>query len=131
MTETAGAKVLRKLDGVSSPFFFSSRRRHTRCGRDWSSDVCSSDLQLFTPKIDRLVFAATKIDLVLSKEHETVRQLLSNIVRSAYRHARSDGISPICEAVAAVRATNEEVGLKDALVIATPSGKRLGYIPPQ
>src|SRR6266498_4174741 len=27
-------------------FFFSSRRRHTRCGRDWSSDVCSSDLRL-------------------------------------------------------------------------------------
>src|SRR3989442_15599269 len=25
-------------------FFCSSRRRHTRCGRDWSSDVCSSDL---------------------------------------------------------------------------------------
>ena len=24
--------------------FFSSRRRHTRCSRDWSSDVCSSDL---------------------------------------------------------------------------------------
>src|SRR6266436_7178208 len=29
-----------------SLFFFSSRRRHTRCSRDWSSDVCSSDLQL-------------------------------------------------------------------------------------
>src|SRR5205809_1122330 len=27
-------------------FFFSSRRRHTRCSRDWSSDVCSSDLIL-------------------------------------------------------------------------------------
>src|SRR5687768_18422782 len=27
-------------------FFFSSRRRHTRCSRDWSSDVCSSDLKL-------------------------------------------------------------------------------------
>src|SRR6266542_5466225 len=25
-------------------FFFLSRRRHTRCYRDWSSDVCSSDL---------------------------------------------------------------------------------------
>src|SRR5207302_2322943 len=25
-------------------FFFSSRRRHTRFSRDWSSDVCSSDL---------------------------------------------------------------------------------------
>src|SRR5262245_62406178 len=27
-------------------FFFSSRRRHTRCLSDWSSDVCSSDLDL-------------------------------------------------------------------------------------
>src|SRR5205809_1827447 len=26
-------------------FFFSSRGRHTRCSRDWSSDVCSSDLR--------------------------------------------------------------------------------------
>src|SRR5258705_7972731 len=29
---------------VSFVFFFSSRRRHTRCLSDWSSDVCSSDL---------------------------------------------------------------------------------------
>src|SRR5947209_14174929 len=28
-------------------FFFSSRRRHTRYWRDWSSDVCSSDLTIF------------------------------------------------------------------------------------
>src|SRR5437660_3018731 len=27
-------------------FFFSSRRRHTRWPRDWSSDVCSSDLEI-------------------------------------------------------------------------------------
>src|SRR5687768_17628840 len=26
-------------------FFFSRRGRHTRCSRDWSSDVCSSDLE--------------------------------------------------------------------------------------
>src|SRR5699024_11752513 len=30
--------------GSTSVFFFSSRRRHTRSKRDWSSDVCSSDL---------------------------------------------------------------------------------------
>src|SRR5690554_5176658 len=44
--------MLKSLVGISpvsstdtrSLFFFSSRRRHTRCGRDWSSDVCSSDL---------------------------------------------------------------------------------------
>src|SRR5262245_65740274 len=29
-------------------FFFSSRRRHTRCLSDWSSDVCSSDLEAAT-----------------------------------------------------------------------------------
>src|SRR3989449_9324268 len=29
-------------------FFFSSRRRHPRCSRDWSSDVCSSDLTHWT-----------------------------------------------------------------------------------
>src|SRR2546429_10027910 len=33
-----------KNDKYSLFFFFSSRRRHTRCSRDWSSDVCSSDL---------------------------------------------------------------------------------------
>src|SRR5687768_15262002 len=36
-------------------FFFSSRRRHTRCSRDWSSDVCSSDLNASVefPRNDR------------------------------------------------------------------------------
>src|SRR2546429_193450 len=34
---------MRSAAGMSL-FFFSSRRRHTRCSRDWSSDVCSSDL---------------------------------------------------------------------------------------
>src|SRR6266403_1610202 len=33
--------------GVIDFFFFSSRRRHTRSLRDWSSDVCSSDLRTF------------------------------------------------------------------------------------
>src|SRR5207249_8564874 len=31
-------------DRAAVAFFFSSRRRHTRSKRDWSSDVCSSDL---------------------------------------------------------------------------------------
>src|SRR5256884_4599089 len=33
-------------------FFFSSRRRHTRCSRDWSSDVCSSDLREVREQLD-------------------------------------------------------------------------------
>src|SRR5215510_11325936 len=34
----------RAICGSTLLFFFSSRRRHTRWPRDWSSDVCSSDL---------------------------------------------------------------------------------------
>src|SRR5205814_7118362 len=34
-------------------FFFSSRRRHTRCLSDWSSDVCSSDLFQKSADVDR------------------------------------------------------------------------------
>src|SRR3989442_8090030 len=37
--------IVRAKRAHMSLFFFSSRRRHTRCGRDWSSDVCSSDLE--------------------------------------------------------------------------------------
>src|SRR5437870_13117916 len=32
---------------IGAAFFFSSRRRHTRWPRDWSSDVCSSDLNSY------------------------------------------------------------------------------------
>src|SRR5690606_19171923 len=37
-------------------FFFSSRRRHTRFSRDWSSDVCSSDLFNHDGQSDLLIF---------------------------------------------------------------------------
>src|SRR5258705_9060350 len=39
---------LAAVDAMVRFFFFSSRRRHTRCLSDWSSDVCSSDLDLET-----------------------------------------------------------------------------------
>src|SRR5947209_16338874 len=46
--QALGSNTLYRL-GVLIPlfcvFFFSSRRRHTRYWRDWSSDVCSSDLR--------------------------------------------------------------------------------------
>src|SRR5271165_3922561 len=36
--------LVKRCRNVFFFFFFSSRRRHTRFSRDWSSDVCSSDL---------------------------------------------------------------------------------------
>src|SRR2546422_11261772 len=49
---------VRKMHFSSFSFFFSSRRRHTRCSRDWSSDVCSSDLD------DRAAPSARRTDRV-------------------------------------------------------------------
>src|SRR3989449_6924957 len=49
-------------------FFFSSRRRHTRCSRDWSSDVCSSDLTT----LDH----AGELDRFLSQANLAVRDSL-------------------------------------------------------
>jgi predicted YcjX-like family ATPase len=63
--------------------------------------------QLFSPKIDKVIFAATKIDQVVSEDHEAVRQLLVILVNQAYKNAQHEGIQPMCEATAAVRSSIE------------------------
>src|SRR3989449_6377306 len=60
-------------------FFFSSRRRHTRCSRDWSSDVCSSDLLIVAGgEQDLLRRAAANLSpvTVVQPEGVNVRDLL-------------------------------------------------------
>src|SRR5690606_23102371 len=72
-------------------FFFSSRRRHTRFSRDWSSDVCSSDLIDGADEIDpqfnlikggggallqeKMVAAASDQVLIIADETKYVSQL--------------------------------------------------------
>src|SRR5699024_11350775 len=56
-------------------FFFSSRRRHTRSKRDWSSDVCSSDLG-FVKKEDVPMGEFRWITLVSSDEEDGTELLL-------------------------------------------------------
>src|SRR2546429_7057705 len=76
--------------GVCDCFFFSSRRRHTRCSRDWSSDVCSSDhLQEFgqavlapdgrvdRAKLSAIVFAdRSKLDRLNAIVHPRVAEVV-------------------------------------------------------
>src|SRR3712207_2186856 len=77
-----------RLDVLSLFFFFSSRRRHTRYWRDWSSDVCSSDLHDYKAAVSLFdsfpkdeLFAARTDDLrravveLLSLEGDRVRLL--------------------------------------------------------
>ena len=52
-------------------FFFSSRRRHTRLVRDWSSDVCSSDLEEKGLSIEPMLCLAEDLIPVLRTEGES------------------------------------------------------------
>src|SRR3989442_6898082 len=81
-------------------FFFSSRRRHTRCGRDWSSDVCSSDLLAFIkfvpsgkPKINKCKWATRRVKtLRLDKKRSWLKYVNSgkdNKIYEIYKIGRA------------------------------------------
>src|SRR5215813_296414 len=74
--------VLRSTVSVVIRFFFSSRRRHTRCGRDWSSDVCSSDLDVLEAR--RLATADdVRIPVIAKLEKPEAVERLDEIVEAA------------------------------------------------
>src|SRR5437588_12956847 len=68
------------------PFFFSSRRRHTRSLCDWSSDVCSSDL----PRRPDLV----RREQGLLARHPAWREEVAKAVRSEERRVGKERRSP-------------------------------------
>src|SRR5690554_7492022 len=61
-------------------FFFSSRRRHTRCGRDWSSDVCSSDLgldeKIYKPNAVQGRISSAKNNLISPASYEANAEIV-------------------------------------------------------
>src|SRR5439155_16788836 len=63
-------------------FFFSSRRRHTRWPRDWSSDVCSSDLRRLNTH--RRVFSLLETACIEEDAHAFAHSL-NAFVRSEER----------------------------------------------
>src|SRR5690606_40493466 len=73
---------------ISSFFFFSSSRRHTSFSRDWSSDVCSSDLAQKTIRRTRpyLVFEAASLE-----QHDRVAALIKQM---GYVYTRSYSATP-------------------------------------
>src|SRR5437870_10193678 len=56
-------------------FFFSSRRRHTRWPRDWSSDVCSSDLARLAHAGSQLVRITVNTEEAAAAVPEIMRKL--------------------------------------------------------
>lgn len=62
--------------------------------------------KLFKPRIDKVVFAASKVDQVLPEQHENTRSLMAATVYSAYRMARYKQVDSYCEAIASVRSSS-------------------------
>src|SRR5438045_8288158 len=61
-------------------FFFSSRRRHTRCLSDWSSDVCSSDLNAANQmEYQRVINEAESLTSSLLHTYESSTKLANEL----------------------------------------------------
>src|SRR3989337_2966057 len=69
--------------------FFSSRRRHTRCYRDWSSDVCSSDLLLAVLLRDFEQKFGCKVDVVAVGTGKALKLGEAGDVDVVFVHART------------------------------------------
>src|SRR5205807_4426119 len=68
-------------------FFFSSRRRHTRLQGDWSSDVCSSDLD----EVIRLLGDDLVISMSILRHEEIDREIRSGYLSMARDRRRQMG----------------------------------------
>src|SRR5437870_13675075 len=124
----------------SSFFFFSSRRRHTRWPRDWSSDVCSSDLlnavMPFHSWLPAAMVAPTPVSALLhavavvkTGVFSTVRVFLFVFGVEAIRHLGADKLALVVASVTILGASLLALGqdnLKARLAFSTIS--QLSYI---
>src|SRR5690625_6598074 len=109
-------------------FFFSSRRRHTRWPRDWSSDVCSSDLGRRGDRGDRRTGQGAAVGVVLQAMDVTplllggvAFLLLPGAVRAGATVAplaRAGGVVPSPVAVGVRRAVHVHVQAPSVAVLA-------------
>lgn len=88
--------------------------------------------QIFRPKIDRILFAATKADHLHHTSHDRLEAILRHLTSRAISRAENLGVTIDVIALAAVRATREAMvrhdGQKLSAIVGTPlKGERLGY----
>lgn len=123
--------LISALNG-GEPYLDDMREAMSRIMESFSYGEQNFIMQLLNPKIDKLVFVASKMDQILAKEHESIRQLLSAVVKESYRQASHVGVEPLIEAVSAVRAAVEDRHHgEDTLCGVDSAGNRVGYRHPE
>src|SRR5690606_39371279 len=86
--------------------FFSSRRRHTRFSRDWSSDVCSSDLPF--GQVPR--FYASPLITDVAQAKSAAASLLKRSLGLPYSVSFGTIVNPALEPLDPIRITYPEIG---------------------
>lgn len=81
--------------------------------------------RLFSPCIDKLMFAATKADHVTPEQHENLMSLLQQLTKDAWQQASFEGIQIECTTIASVQATQYGYIEQQGQRIPTLRGNRL------
>src|SRR6266496_5132041 len=128
--------TLELTDAGEVLFFFSSRLRHTRSLRDWSSDVCSSDLYLLGIECDGQAFG----EAATARDRERLRrEVLERLGWRIHRVWSTDWIvatdaeaARVVEAVEAARRARDGLDVDETpLAGLKPEGQRYqGYTRP-
>lgn len=81
--------------------------------------------RLFSPTIDKLMFAATKADHITADQHANLVSLLQQLVQEAWQNAAFEGISMDCVGLASIQATESGVVEHHGQPIPALKGHRL------
>ncbi|WP_446469182.1 YcjX family protein [Xenorhabdus stockiae] len=81
--------------------------------------------RLFSPCIDKLMFAASKADHVTADQHVNLVSLLQQLVQEAWQNAAFEGISMDCVGLASVQATESGIVMHEGEQIPAIKGNRL------
>src|SRR3712207_9463014 len=81
-------QIAEKTKWLTDYYVFSSRRRHTRYWRDWSSDVCSSDLWLPERVIHMLLRSARRDHALAGAQDRRRKRIRMNTTRTRSEERR-------------------------------------------
>ncbi|PHM67013.1 hypothetical protein Xsto_00668 [Xenorhabdus stockiae] len=81
--------------------------------------------RLFSPCIDKLMFAASKADHVTADQHVNLVSLLQQLVQEAWQNAAFEGISMDCVGLASVQATESGIVMHEGEQLPAIKGNRL------